>query len=244
MGKRRGPITGAPPPFADAQRVALQTPAGRVDALYLAPRIAPAAGHRAPAVLFAHGNAELIDDFPEWFEVVRPPELAVLLVEYPGYGWSEGEPSAESARETLLLAHDWLTARPEVDPARIIGYGRSLGGGAICTLIGRRPFAALVLSSTFTSLRPLARSMFAPPVLLEDPLDNLAAIKRFDGPVLVLHGTHDEVIPYSHGEELAAAAPRAKLLVYRAGHNDCPPDPARYGEQLEAFLSDNALLGR
>jgi fermentation-respiration switch protein FrsA (DUF1100 family) len=244
VGKRRGPITGAPPSFPNAERVALETPAGRVDALYMAPRVPPSRGYKAPAVLFAHGNAELIDDFPEWFEVVRPPELAVLLVEYPGYGWSEGEPSAASARDTLELAYDWLVARPELDPARIVGYGRSLGGGALCTLVGRKRFAALVLSSTFTSLRPLARSMFAPPMLLEDPFDNLAAVKRFEGPVLVLHGTSDEVIPYPHGEELAAASPRAKLLSYRAGHNDCPPDPASYAEQLAAFLTDSGLLVR
>lgn len=242
-GKRRGPIPAdAPPTFANAERIALKTTGGRVDALYLPPRGGLSA--RAPALLFTHGNAERIEDFPDWFEVVRPPGVAALLVEFPGYGWSEGEPSAASVRETLAVAHDWLCARPDIDRARIIGYGRSLGGGAICTLVGHRPLAALVLSSTFTSLRPFAWRMFAPPVLLRDALDNLEALKRFEGPVLIVHGSFDELIPYAQGQELAAATPRAKLVTYPAGHNDCPPDAGEFAAELKAFLQDHALIAR
>ena len=240
---RRGPVVGAPPVIANAERIALKTAAGRVEALYLAARVAPPGG-KAPAVLFAHGNAEHIEDWPDWFEAVRPPELAVLLVELPGYGWSEGEPSTETVRDAFSVAHDWLSARPEIDSSKIIGYGRSLGAGAICTLIGRKPFAALVLSSAFTSLGPFAWRMLAPPLLLRDRFDNLEAVKRFEGPVLVIHGTHDEVIPYAHGRELAAAAPRARLVSYRAGHNDCPPDPAAFAADLAAFLKDHELIAR
>lgn len=242
-GKRRGPIPASPPPvFQLAERIALKTQSGRVDALYLAPRIAPADGTGAPAILFAHGNAELIEQFPAWFDAVRPPEVAALLVEYPGYGWSEGEPTAASVRDALSVAHDWLSARPEIDRMRVIGYGRSLGGAAMCTLIGHRPLAALILSSTFTSLRPFAWRMLAPPVLLLDAFDNHAAIQRFDGPILVVHGSSDELIPYAQGQALAAATKRAKLVTYRAGHNDCPPDAAQFARDLEAFLAEHALI--
>jgi pimeloyl-ACP methyl ester carboxylesterase len=242
-GKRRGPIPAAPPPvFELAARIALQTPSGRVDALYMPPRRAPDAGAKAPAILFAHGNAELIEQFPEWFEAVRPPDVAVLLVEFPGYGWSEGEPTASSVREALAVAHDWLSARPEIDRTRIIGYGRSLGGAAMCTLVGHRPLAALILSSTFTSLRPFAWRMLAPPVLLRDAFDNLAAVKRFEGPVLIVHGSIDELIPYEQGQALAAATKRATLVTYRAGHNDCPPDAAQFARDLKAGLDEHALI--
>ena len=180
----------------------------------------------------------------DWFEAVRPPELAVLLVELPGYGWSEGEPSTETVGAAFSVAHDWLSARPEIDRSKIIGYGRSLGAGAICTLIGQKPLAALVLSSAFTSLAPLAWRMLAPPMLLRDRFDNLEAVKRFDGPVLVIHGTRDEVIPYAHGKELAAASPRARLISYPAGHNDCPPDAAAFAADFTAFLKAHALIAR
>jgi pimeloyl-ACP methyl ester carboxylesterase len=242
-GKRRGPMpASAPPVFPNAERIALKTAAGRVDALYLAPRGPASAGQKAPAFLFAHGNAELIEDFLEWFDAVRPAGVAALLVEFPGYGWSEGEPTGDSVREALVLAHDWLSARPDIDASRIIGYGRSLGGGAICSLVGHKPLAALVLSSTFTSLRPMAWRMFAPPMFLRDALDNLSALKRFDGPILVVHGSFDELIPYAHGQELAAATPRTKLMTYPAGHNDCPPDATVFAADLHAFLRDNALI--
>jgi len=167
--------------------------------------------------------------------------VAVLLVEYPGYGRSEGEPSEQSVRDALLAAHDWLTARPEIDGSRIIGYGRSLGGGAICTLIGQRPLAALVLSSTFTSLRPFAAGMLLPSFLVRDAFDNIAALRSFKGPVLVIHGDVDELIPFAHGQALAQAIPGAQLLVFRAGHNNCPPDAVAFARQLEDFLRGHGL---
>jgi fermentation-respiration switch protein FrsA (DUF1100 family) len=243
-GKRFGPAVGQPRAFPNAQRVALQTSAGRVDALYLPARTASARESKAPAFLFAHGNAELIEDWPDWFESVRPPEMAALLVEFPGYGWSEGEPSGASAREALMVAHDWLTARPEIDGARIVGYGRSLGGGVMGALVGKKPLAALVLSSTFTSLRPFAWGMFVPPFLLEDALDTLGAVRRFEGPILVVHAEDDELIPYAHGKELAAASPRATLLPSSGGHNQCPPDPVAYASTLAAFLAQHGVIQR
>lgn len=245
VGKRRGavPIDVRVPPVPEGvERVAIATPAGRVEALYLPPRHVEA-GSRAPAVLFAHGNAELIEDWPAWFEEVRPPELAVLLVEYPGYGRSEGVPTGASVRGAMLAAYDWLTARPEIDGARIVGYGRSLGGGAVCTLIGKRPLAALVLSSAFTSVVPFAARMFLPAILVREPFDNLSAVRGFEGPVLVIHGRQDEVVPYAHGMALAQAAKRGKLLSYDAMHNDCPPDAMMYSGELASFLLEHGLIG-
>jgi fermentation-respiration switch protein FrsA (DUF1100 family) len=168
--------------------------------------------------------------------------LGVLLVVSRASGWPFAPPTAESVREALAVAHDWLAARPEIDRSRIIGYGRSLGGAAICTLIGHRALAALVLSSTFTSLRPFAWRMLAPPVLLRDAFDTLAAIRRFAGPILVVHGSIDELIPYAQGQALAAASERTKLLSYRAGHNDCPPDAEQFAADFLAFLSEHGLL--
>jgi fermentation-respiration switch protein FrsA (DUF1100 family) len=242
VGKRRGGLTDqhtvALPP--GVERVAIATPSGRLDALYLAPRPVE---EGSPAILFAHGNAELIDDWPSWFEQVRTPELAVLLVGYPGYGRSDGTPTGASVRAAMLAAYDWLIARPEIDPQRIVGYGRSIGGGAMCTLIGKRPLAALILSSTFTSLRPFASRMFLPGFLVSEPFNNLDAVRGFEGPVLVMHGRRDEVVPYAHGQELAAAARNGKLLSYDATHNDCPPEAQMYAGELAAFLREHELIG-
>jgi hypothetical protein len=73
--------------------------------------------------------------------------------------------------------------------------------------------------------------------LVRDPFDNLAALRRYPGPVLILHGRHDPVIPFAHGEALARAATRATLVEYPCGHNDCPPDPQRFWRDIAAFLT-------
>lgn len=237
---RRGdgdPPSPEPPP--GVQGVWLATPAGRVEAWFV-----PGPAARGPAFLFAHGNAERIDDWPMSMSGAASLGASLLMVEYPGYGRSEGEPSEASIRAAMIAAYDWLRARPEVDGQRIVGFGRSLGTGAVCTLVGQRPLAALVLQSGFTSVRAFARERFVPGFLVRDPFDNAAAVARYEGPVLVIHGDHDDVIPYAHGRALAAAARHAKLITYDAAHNDCPPDLAVMWRDIGDFLGEHRLLAR
>jgi hypothetical protein len=167
--------------------------------------------------------------------------MGLLLVEYPGYGRSAGSPSQESIAEAFTLAYDRLSARPEVDPGRIVLFGRSLGGGAVCDLAQKRPSAALILMSCFESVRAFAVRYLAPAFLIRDPFDNLSAVRRYRGPLLVLHGNADEVVPLSHGRALHAAAPNAKMIVYEAGHNDCPPDWEVFWRDVEVFLKVNGI---
>ena len=135
-----------------------------------------------------------------------------------------------------------LRRGPEVDRGRIVLIGRSLGGGAVCDLALRRPAAALVLLSTFSSIRSYAVRYLAPGFLMRDPFDNLAAVQRYAGPVLVVHGRNDVVAPFSHGQALSAAARRGRMIVYDAGHNDCPPDWAVFRTELQAFLKEEGIL--
>jgi pimeloyl-ACP methyl ester carboxylesterase len=208
---------GDPP--ADAQRLWLETGFGRVEAWFL-PGLGGAG--RRPLLLFTHGNAELIDDWAREFAEARRAGVGVLLVEYPGYGRSEGRPSEASIAAAVLAAYDWAAGQPSVDPGRIVAHGRSLGGGAACILASRRPVAALVLESTFTGVAPMARRLGVPRFLVRDRFDNLAVVRTLAGPILVIHGDHDTVIPTIHGERLASAARRATLRLVPCGHNDCP----------------------
>ena len=225
---------GAPAPPADAQVVWLDTPSGRTEAWLLPPR-GQGTGP-APVLLFTHGNAELIDYWPGDLDEPRSWGMAVLLVEYPGYGRSAGEPSEASIAATMRAAFDWVATEPSLDATRIVAYGRSLGGGAIGTLVpGRRP-AALVFESAFASTRGFAHGYGAPGFLVRDPFDNLAALRGYRGPVLVLHGEHDEVIPVQHGEALAKAA-GVPLQRMPCGHNDC----ARPWRALREFLHEHGI---
>src|SRR5262249_19220688 len=140
--------------------------------------------------------------------------------------------------QVMLAAYEWASQQPGVDPKRIVAYGRSLGGGAATALAKRKPVAALILESTFTSIRPMAARFRAPAFLIRDPFDNLETVRHFTGPLLILHGTHDEVIPVEHARELAAAAPQSELRLLDCGHNDCDkPWPL-----VRAFLTRHGLL--
>jgi len=216
----------------------LETSFGKVEAWYLPPA---AADKPAPAVIFGHGNGELIDYWPN--ELARFLEMGIglLLVEYPGYGRSAGSPSQESISETFSRAYDTLATRPDVDPARIVLFGRSLGGGAVCDLAAKRPAAALILMSCFTSVRSFAIRYLAPSFLIRDPFDNLAVVRDYSGPVLVIHGRFDEIIPFGHGNTLHEAARNGKMIAYDAGHNDCPPDWSVFWRDVEEFLKANGI---
>ena len=192
----------------------------------------------APVVIFTHGNAELIDFAPVEHKPFTKLGIGVLLVEYPGYGRSEGRPSQKSITDALLVAYDMLVERKDVDPNKIILYGRSLGGGAACALAAKRPVSALILASTFTSVKSMAARYLIPGFIVRDPFDNRKVVQNFNGPILIIHGKHDDLIPYRHGKALHRAAKNAKLLTYNCGHNDCPPDYTTFWEDISGFLRE------
>jgi pimeloyl-ACP methyl ester carboxylesterase len=233
------PSPAATVPTLEAEWV--ETGFGRVETWYLKANGVDV-GHPGPAVIFAHGNGELIDYWPRELAGLGAIGIGVLLVEFPGYGRSEGAPTQERILEVFTRAYDRLAARPEVDRARIVLIGRSLGGGAACDLALNRPSAALVLLSTFTSLRAYAVRYLAPGFLMRDPFDNLAAVRQYAGPVLIVHGRYDLVAPFSHAQELRAAARSGRLIAYPAGHNDCPPDWAMFRSDLVDFLRSEGIL--
>jgi fermentation-respiration switch protein FrsA (DUF1100 family) len=223
------------------ERMWLETSFGKVEAWYLPPAFASDV-KPAPAVIFGHGNGELIDYWPTEFGRFSSLGVGLLLVEYPGYGRSAGTPSQNSISEVFVLAYDLLAARRDVDPSRIVLFGRSLGGGAVCDLALKRPSAALILMSCFKSVSAFAVRYLAPAFLIRDPFDNLSVVRQYPGPVLVIHGNFDEVVPFSHGQALHAAAQNSKMIIYLAGHNDCPPDWSVFWRDMEDFLRVNGIL--
>lgn len=200
------------------------------------------AGHKVPAVIYAHGNGERIEFCTNDAKLFLSMGIAVCLVEYPGYGDSGGKPGEKSITSTFTVAYDMIAGKPGIDPERIIGFGRSLGGGAICSLSMRRKLCAMILVSTFTRIRAFTDPYGILPFLLPDRFDNLHAVKRFPGPVLIFHGTKDEIIPYSHGMILAENARNVEFVSYRCGHNDMPPDPPDFRRRIQKFLERNNII--
>jgi hypothetical protein len=195
-----------------------------------------------PVVVFAHGNAELIEYWPEQLAPYLRMGVSLYLPEYRGYGRSAGAPSERAITSDFVRFHDMLVERPEVDASRIVYHGRSLGGGAVCQLAARRPPAALVLMSTFTSVAELARRWLVPRRLWLDPFESLPVVRELGVPTLIVHGRNDSLIPVAHAEALHRAAPGSRLVLYDAEHNDCPPDWVPFWIELESFLRDAGVI--
>lgn len=223
------------------EKIWLDTEFGKIESWLLLQLSGKGAGP-VPVIIFGHGNGELIDFWPDELKRFGSLGIGLLLVEYPGYGRSAGSPSQVSITAAFVAAYDMLSSRKDIDSSRIVLFGRSLGGGAVCALAAERPTAALILMSTFTSARSFAKRYLAPSFLVRDPLDNLSVVQKYKGPILIMHGKQDTVIPFSHGKELLEAAVRGKLIAYEAGHNDCPPDWKVFWQDVESFLRDNKII--
>ncbi|MET0287825.1 MAG: alpha/beta hydrolase [Polyangiales bacterium] len=190
-----------------------------------------------PLLVFAHGNGELIDQWPTMLAPYRQRGISVLLPEYRGYGRSRGQPSEPALVADFERALITVLRDPRMD-GRVVYHGRSLGGGVVCALARRHPPRALILESTFTSVTDVARGMGVPRLFIHDQFESLPVVRKFEGPVLVLHGTHDHLVPVANGRALAASNPRATLVLYPCGHNDLPPAGSDYWPRIDALLRD------
>jgi fermentation-respiration switch protein FrsA (DUF1100 family) len=219
----------------------IDTPEGRVES-WLVPAAGASAERPAPAVVFFHGNAETIDDQVPLAGAYARLGVIVLLPEYRGYGRSAGSPSEEAIVGDAARFLDDLLARPDVDRARVVFHGRSVGCGVALALARRRAPAALVLESPFRSVAAMAIRVGVPPFLVRDPFDNEAALEALDVPALLFHGRCDRVVPYEHSVALAAVAKRATLVTYDCDHNDLPPDEEAHWDRIASFLSEHGVL--
>lgn len=218
-----------------AEVVRIPSDGGEGVALFLSPT--NHASGPVPLLIFTHGNAELADHWVSPFEEVNAWGWAVLLVEFPGYGRSSGAPSEKSINAVVHAAYDWARNDPRIDRKRIVPYGRSIGGGPAARLAADRHTPALILESSFTSVGDLASKFLAPSFLVRDNFDNLAALESYRGPLLVVHGSRDNVVPIAQGRRLAAAVPGSEFHEVPCGHNDCP----RPWELVRTFLQKNNL---
>ncbi len=217
------------------EKLVIDTPEGQVEAWFL-PADRADVSRPVPVVIFAHGNGELIDDWPEMLDPYRRMGISVLLPEYRGYGRSAGTPSELHIVEDYLRFYDLVRERHDVDPARIILHGRSLGGGVVCALARQRPACGLILESTFTCIADVARRWFIPSALIEDRFESESVVRTLDIPILIFHGAHDQVVPYQHAVALARAAKQGKLVTYECDHNDLARTPEGFWTEIGRYL--------
>jgi fermentation-respiration switch protein FrsA (DUF1100 family) len=212
---------GQPSSFGlEAREVVFETGDGETLHAWWFPTSEDSLGH----VLLFHGNAGNISDRLLHARLLTNVGLDVFSFDYRGYGRSTGSPSEEGTYADARAALETLRRQEGVDPKRVLYLGESLGGAVAVALARETPPRALILLSTFTSVRDMGRVHypFIPTLVVPDAYPSLRRIRGLECPVLVLHGDRDEIVPLEQGKALFAAAPEPKdLHVFPgAGHND------------------------
>lgn len=170
-------------------------------------------------VLVSHGNAEDLGSMLPFLNSFRSQGYAVFAYDYQGYGTSQGKPSEKNTYADEMAAYTYLTQELKISPHNIIAYGHSLGTALALDLASQKHIAGLILESPFTSIFRVA---FPVRILFFDKYNNMAKIKKISCPILIIHGTKDEVIPFAHGEKLykEALPPKMFYSVAGGGHNN------------------------
>ena len=177
----------------------------------------------AKVLLYLHGNDGNVSTSMGDIAPLRELGYAVFMLDYRGYGESEGSfPSEKTVYEDAEAAWIYLVEQRGINPAHLYIYGHSLGGAIGIELALHHPEAAgLIVESGFTSLRDMAklrkRYALLPMQLLNQRFDSIQKVSKLKLPVLYIHGTADEVVPYAMGEQLFKASGGRKRFIAVGG---------------------------
>jgi fermentation-respiration switch protein FrsA (DUF1100 family) len=192
------------------------------------------------ATLFLHGNAGNVTHRIDHAQAIKRAGSAVLVLDYRGYGKSKGRPTERGLHLDADAAYD-AVLHLGYDSSRVVIHGESLGTAIAVDLASRRPCAGLILESPLASLGEMAATL-VPIVgpLLVNGFNTKTTIKRVRVPLLVMHGDADEIVPFSQGQAVFAAAnqPKDFWRIRGAHHNDLLYEAGdRYVPRLHAFYS-------
>jgi fermentation-respiration switch protein FrsA (DUF1100 family) len=198
-------------------------------------------GPARPTILYFYGNGDCLANCIGEFEAFRRLGANVMIADYLGYGLSGGTAGEAGCYATAEAALEHLRGRSDVDPARIVAAGWSLGGAVAIDLASREPIAGLAVFCSFTSMGDMVRLFYPIPgvgLMLKHRFDNLRKIREVRCPTLIGHGSDDRFIPASMSDRLAEAAGGA-VSSFRvpSDHNDffvVGSDQVR--EQLRALI--------
>ncbi len=175
-------------------------------------------------VLFCHGNAGNISHRLEKIAVFRDLGVDTFIIDYRGYGRSEGQPNEEGTYRDAQAAYEYLTQKRKLAPRSIVAYGESLGAAIAADLASKVEVRGLVLEEGFTSIGDVGQRMFPFfPVrwLVRNKYDTIAKLPGIHVPLLILHSRDDTLVDFSHSQRLFAAANEPKQFVeLRGSHND------------------------
>uniref|UniRef100_A0A6S9A9I1 AB hydrolase-1 domain-containing protein n=1 Tax=Ditylum brightwellii TaxID=49249 RepID=A0A6S9A9I1_9STRA len=184
-------------------------------------------------LLYSHANAEDLGNIYPWCKFLsKALKVNVLAYDYTGYGLAsgQGDPSEENCFADIDAAYSYLRYQLQIPSHKIVLYGRSLGSGPSCYLASRlsepesedNPVGGLILHAPFMSVFRIVLESGC--TLPGDKFPNCDFAPSIRSPVLVIHGTKDNIVPFRHGEQLISSVPekfRAKpLFIDGMGHNN------------------------
>ncbi len=214
----------------------------RVEA-WLIPAEGASADQPAGAVVFTHGNAEVIDDNLDlrWLTELG---LHVLLVEYRGYGRSTGSPSQRVIVPDTIAFVEQLRQRPDVDPDRIAYLGRSIGCSVLAQVALQEPPKAMLMMVPPSRLDSMAWRFGVPPFMVRSPFRSDLAVQELDVPLLLLPRDQDSIIPASHAPRLHELASQSTLIMLKGNHNwlESDDEMRRERQAIESTLRDSGVL--
>lgn len=194
----------------------------------------------APGLIWFYGNYETVGVMAPVIRELRPRGWGMLILDIRGYGESGGQASEKGFYLDSEAAWDFLSSRPEIDASRIVVFGRSLGSSLALHLAVEKPIAGVILEAPFTSGRELGRSFYwwMPSFAIRIRMDNLSKAARTAAPVLVLHGSDDDIVPPEMGRRISEAAGNGSFEQFEAaGHNEILlGDADRYKTLWSEFL--------
>lgn len=199
-------------------------------------------------LLWFHGNAGNITGRYNVVRNLMELSVAVFIIDYRGYGRSEGSPSEQGLYTDARAAWDYLTGTRKISGRNIVIFGDSLGGAVAVDLATKVDAAGLIVQSSFTSISDVAAHLMPlfPRFLLRTKMDSINKIGRVRVPKLFIHSPADEMIPYGLGVKLYDAAPDPKQFyeVRGASHNATDLVGGRaYYETIGKFIRACAPVG-
>ena len=206
-------------------------------------------GGSGRTALYFHGNAGNISHRLYTIQQLHELGLSVLIVDYRGYGRSEGKPLEKGLYKDAEAAWTYLTSVRGIADKDIVILGRSLGASVAAWIAARNAPAALIVDSAFTSVPDVAADVYPwLPVRLLSRFQHATGsyVVEADAPILVVHSRNDEIIPFHHGESIFAAANEPKtFLELRGGHNDAHfTSESIYLDGLRQFLESIARVDK
>lgn len=184
----------------------------------------PPSSSDVPIILFFHGNGSAIYSNHDIYTDLQLAGYGVMAVGYPGYPGSTGAPKQADIVAGAQAHYDWMLAQG-IAPDRIVFFGTSLGSGIAAQLATTRKPAMLIMDAPFNSTLDMGRlsmPIFPVSVLMKDQYRSDLALIDLNVPLLWIHGTDDDVIPFSQGQKLydAYTGPKASKVIEGGEHTN------------------------